>query len=314
MPIESLLNAFVPVLGLLAIGYVSRRRDLVQDGFWVQAERLTYYLLMPALLITRLSGLESGGLPVGRIALAVVGTLLTGAVLLALLRLAWRGAGGAAFTSVVQGGLRFNTYIGLALVAPLYGPAGLEVAALVVGVMVATINVLCVGAFALCLHDAAGGPRLKALVLQLARNPLLLAAATGLAMQALGIGLPLGLHGLGEALGAAALPLGVMAVGAALARLEGARLPPAGPLAAASIMKFAILPTTAAALSLLLGLDGLTTAVIVLLQAMPTAPSAYVLARQLGGDHGLMAGLIATQTVAACVLVPLALGLGWIGL
>ena len=41
--------------------------------------------------------------------------------------------------------------------------------------------------------------------------------------------------------------------------------------------------------------------------------SAYVLARQLVGDHGLVASLIASQTVAACVLVPLVLATGVIG-
>lgn len=309
MPLATLLNAFIPVLGLLAIGFVSRRRDLVQDGFWTQAERLTYYLLMPALLVGKLAGLEAGTLPVGRITLAVVGALLIGAAALAVLRLLWRPAG-AVYTSVVQGGLRFNTYIGLALIAPLYGTAGLEVAALVVGVMVATINVLCVSAFALCLHD--GTPKLKAIFRQLVRNPLLIAAALGLAMQGLGIGLPVGVDGLAAALGAAALPLGVMAVGAALARLETARLPPAAPFTASSLVKFALLPGASLGLCLMLELDGLTTAVIVLLQAMPTAPSAYVLARQLGGDHGLMASLIASQTVAACVLLPLALAAGLI--
>lgn len=306
MPLTTLLNAFIPVLGLLAIGFFSRKRNLVQDGFWTQAERLTYYLLMPALLVGKLTGLEAGVLPVGRIAVAVIGTLLIGAVVLAALRTVWRPAG-AVYTSVVQGGLRFNTYIGLALVSPLYGPAGLEVAALVVGMMVATINVLCVSAFALCLHD--GTPRLKAVIRQLVRNPLLIAAALGLAMQGVGLTLPVGVDSLAAVLGAAALPLGVMAVGAALARLETARLPPAAPFTASSLMKFALLPSVATGLCVALGLDGLTTAVIVLLQAMPTAPSAYVLARQLGGDHGLMASLIAGQTVAACVLLPVALAL-----
>lgn len=80
MPLTLLINAFVPVLGLLAIGFVSRKRELVQDGFWTQAERLTYYLLMPALLVGKLAGLESGTLPVGRIMVAVIGTLLTGAL------------------------------------------------------------------------------------------------------------------------------------------------------------------------------------------------------------------------------------------
>ncbi len=303
MPISTLLDALVPVLGLLMIGFLSRRRHLMQDGFWTYAEKLSYYLLMPALIVKELAGLDAGTLPVGRIALAIVLTLATAVVVLTLLR-GRLPLDGASFTSVVQGGVRFNTYVGLSLVAPLYGPQGLAIAALSIGVMIATINVICVTAFALCVGD--GRPRPALVAKQLLQNPLLMACALGGLLQVTGVGLPPGLGRLAATLGGAALPLGVMAVGAALARVE-ARMPAVVPFVAASVVKFLIIPVSAAVFCALLGLGPAVTAVVVLLNAMPTAPSGYVLARQMGGDHVLMAALITGQTVLACGLLPVLL-------
>ncbi|MBT3809254.1 MAG: AEC family transporter, partial [Rhodospirillaceae bacterium] len=36
----------------------------------------------------------------------------------------------------------------------------------------------------------------------------------------------------------------------------------------------------------------------------PTAITSYVLARQMGGDHELMAGILTTQTLLAVFTVP----------
>jgi malonate transporter and related proteins len=45
----------------------------------------------------------------------------------------------------------------------------------------------------------------------------------------------------------------------------------------------------------------------VLFNALPAAASSYVLARQMGGDSSLMAGLITAQTVLALPSIPFAL-------
>ena len=54
-----------------------------------------------------------------------------------------------------------------------------------------------------------------------------------------------------------------------------------------------------------LGLHGPGLAVALLFQAMPTASSAYIMARQLGGDAPLMAGITAAQTVLAAIVIPI---------
>ena len=48
-----------------------------------------------------------------------------------------------------------------------------------------------------------------------------------------------------------------------------------------------------------------------LLATLPTATSAYILARQLGGDAPLMAGIISGQTLLAMVSIPLLLSVLW---
>ncbi len=80
-----------------------------------------------------------------------------------------------------------------------------------------------------------------------------------------------------ELLAAAALPLGLLAVGAGL-RFSASTLPlPA--LAWWHAVKLVAMPAVALALARALGLSPLETQIAVALAAVPTAPSAYILAR-----------------------------------
>ena len=51
----SALFAIAPVFLIIIIGLVCRRLVFVEEGFWRGAERLTYFLLFPALLISKMS-------------------------------------------------------------------------------------------------------------------------------------------------------------------------------------------------------------------------------------------------------------------
>ena len=67
------------------------------------------------------------------------------------------------------------------------------------------------------------------------------------------------------------------------------------------------MPAAALAVALPLGLHGPAFTTVLLFQALPTASSAYILARQLGGDAPLMAGITAAQTVLGFITIPLVL-------
>ncbi|MCB1815100.1 MAG: AEC family transporter, partial [Candidatus Competibacteraceae bacterium] len=54
-----------------------------------------------------------------------------------------------------------------------------------------------------------------------------------------------------------------------------------------------------------IGLSGVAAGVLIIAFIVPTAPSAYILARQLGGDTEAMASIITFQTLLAFLLMPL---------
>lgn len=69
------------------------------------------------------------------------------------------------------------------------------------------------------------------------------------------------------------------------------------------------MPLLAYGVAVVLGLPAMETTILVLFFALPTAPTAYVLTRQLGGDSHLMAGIITLQTLLAAASLPLVLTL-----
>jgi len=58
-------------------------------------------------------------------------------------------------------------------------------------------------------------------------------------------------------------------------------------------------------LSWVVGLDGLTRTIAIITGAVPTASSAYVMARQMGGDAELMANIMTVQVLFAAITLPL---------
>ena len=190
-----------------------RRLGFPGDGFWPAAERLTYFLLFPALLVNRLAQARLEEYAVGPVAVVVV-VLLLGMTALAYTLRPWLGVDGPAFSSVYQGAIRFNTYVGLAVALAVFHVEGGTVAALVMALMIPMINVLCV----LVLSAHAGGSISVTGVLRgLITNPLILACLVGIGLNLSGIGLPWGSAAMLDILARAALPLGLLAVGAGFA-------------------------------------------------------------------------------------------------
>ena len=304
IPFEAILAALVPVFVLILAGQLMRRADFPGDAFWAPAERLTYYVLFPALLVGNLARAPIAAASLGPLALALAGSVLLVTLGLLLLR-RWLGVDGPAFTSVVQGGIRFNTYVGLAAAEALFGTAGLTLAAVAIAVLVPLVNVLCV--MTLSRHGSGGSAGFGSVLRGLATNPLILACLVGIGLNLGGLGLPFGSGDVLGILGRAALPLGLLAVGAGLdARAVRGRGPA---VAAVTLVKLGLLPLVAAGAARLLALPPAETAIAVLFAALPTAPSAYILARQMGGDARLVAGMLTLQTALAVLTLPLALAL-----
>ncbi|WP_457809263.1 AEC family transporter [Kushneria sp. EE4] len=303
-----IVDALAPLFALIALGAVLGRARFPGGDFWPRLERVIYYLLFPAMLVAALATAEVSQVSVLALAVTLLGTMITlgGALWLARARLALSPP---AFTSAFQGVVRFNTYVGVAGAAALYGEPGLTVAAVAIALTVPTANILCVLAF--IVSGTQGPASVGKSVLALLRNPLILACLVGVALNVSGIGLPGVTEPALELLGQAALPLGLVAVGVALrlsALWRGGRA-----FWLSSAVKLVVTPLLVAGLAWLVGLHGVERNVALLFAALPTATSAYILARQLGGDAELMAAIITGQTLLAMLAMPLVLQLAGTG-
>lgn len=298
---QPIIIALWPVFALLLLGFWARRSGFPGEGFWQPAEKATYYVLFPALLVERLAGAELAGTESLRLAALVVLMLLAAALLASLCKPLLR-LSAPVFTSFFQGSVRFNTYVALAVTAALYGTEGIVLAAVITAVMIPLLNLFSVLAFALTSEQRFSLPQLLNTLL---KNPLILACLLGIALSLSGLGLPKTFSSVLELLGRMALPLGLLAVGAGLNlhMLRGA----GRALVGASLIKLLLLPLLALGLAQLWSLDAMTAGVIMVFAAVPTATSAYILARQMGGDAELMAAIITAQTLLSMLTLPVVL-------
>ncbi|WP_339489317.1 AEC family transporter [Pseudomonas sp. EL_65y_Pfl2_R95] len=296
-----LLLALWPLFALIVAGFYLRRWNFPNEAFWPGAERLNYFVLFPALLFSSLARAPLDNPALKHLALAVMLGLGIGWLALLLMRRI-RGWPAARFGVFTQGTLRFNTYLGLAAVGSLFGQPGLTLAALMLALMVPTVNVLSVWSL-----TAERGISARSLLLPIFKNPLILACLGGALINLSGIGLPGGTDRLLSMLAAASLPLGLLCVGAALKPEElGNEIPALG---WSSLARLIGMPMLAWVIAQVLSLPAMETTVLVLFFALPTAPTAYVLTRHLGGDSQLMAGAITLQTLLAAASLPIILTL-----
>ena len=290
-----LFTALSPIFALIFIGYGFKRIGFPSDNFWPSVDRLTYYALVPALLVHKLA---TAKIDDSLNAFAMVEIVLVMLAVLSLLLMLWQKFlpfDAPVYTSVYQGAIRFNTYVFLALVDNLYGDKGIVLAAFLITFAIPFINVLCVSTFGFYINE--GKFSFGKLWLSIIKNPLIIACMLGGFLNFGGVGLPFGVAPIIKMFGSPAIPLGLLSIGV------GLRFKSLGTFKAdfwiASVAKLVILPLLGFGGCFILGVDGLMRDVVILFCAMPTAVSAYILAREMGGDAGLMATLITGQTLLA---------------
>lgn len=295
--------ALLPTFVLILLGHGMRRLQFLADGFWAPAEKLTYYVMLPALLISNLSEARVEGLPVVALAALLAGLTIAASAGMVALRPLLKRVDGPAFSSMLQGTVRPNTYIGLAAAASLWGAEGVTLVAIGIAVVVPLVNLISVAG--ILRYAAPRRPSPLQIVLPIVRNPLILACLIGVLLNWSGLVLPPGVAPIFKILGGASLPIGLLAVGAGLNL--GALRGSGSPVLLSSLFKLALLPLATGLVAAALRLPPTVIGAATLYAALPCAPSAYVLARQMGGDWALSATIITTQTILAFATIPLAI-------
>lgn len=289
----------VPDLLLIVAGFLLCRYTLLNRTVWDAVERLTYHLLFPVLLFVSITRSPLHPAQTASLAAVGVGTLLCGVALAYALKW-WPGVDARLHASGAQTAFRFNSFIALAVAERLGGAEALTSMALLIALGVPICNVGAV--WPLARHGGHHYGR------ELLRNPLIVGTLAGLSFNVAQLHLPDVVGTTLHRMGLAAIPLGLMAVGAGL-KLGGLK---AAPRLAAALMtiRHGVLPLIAWGLASWLTLTPTQHAVVLVFAALPTASSAYVLAVRMGGHGPFVAGLVTLSTLLGMVSVPLWLAMG----
>ena len=297
-----MLSAIAATLAIVALGYVLKQRNFLPAVTWQALSPLCYWVLFPGLLFNLMSQADLTAVALVPFLVTIIGGSI---VIVAFAFVAGRAIAmpGPSLSSLIQGALRHNGFLVLSVLQGTFGVAALQLGAIAIAFLVPISNIVSVVAILVLSRPAGERDMKRAILSEIARNPLLGSMLIGVAVNLLEIPVPEFLAQAAALLGAGALPLLLLSIGASL-RFAAIRSNAAA-LALAVIAKILVFPMTLVAIGLAVGLSPLALAVLAAVGAAPTASSTYTLATELGGDSQLMAEIVSLQTLAGAMSLPL---------
>lgn len=293
----SVALAILPIILAIAIGYWLKGRGVPQPT-WAAAEKSVFYIFLPALVLHHVSVREVIFADVAGMVLPIVGIILgMGVLSYWSARLLTRSPRETA-ASVHQASIRLNGVVMIALIPALLGESVWPFVVVMTSVWPALSSTASIVVYA---SATGANSSAKAMALVVLKNPVVIAVLLGSFFNVAGLGPVIETLGVFKLLSLAALPVGLLAAGAGL---DFGSLRQTGvPTLLATVLKMGVMPATMWLICTGLGLPLLVTQIMVISAALPSSPSGYVLASQMGGDAKTMASAITLQHVVGMVSV-----------
>ncbi len=286
-------NVTGPIFILVVVGLGLKRINFLDDHFIQVSSRLVFSVCLPVLLFTTIIKIDlresfDAGLFNFSVLACVVTFLLSW--LVAIVLVTPRRDRGV----FVQGCFRSNLgVVGLALCANAYGDEGLVLASLLIAGMTAIYNVLTV--IVLSFYNSEQTVSFSKVLLDILRNPLIIAILLAVTVALFNIPLPSILISAGGYLGSLALPLALLGTGAGM-NIKALRDSSFLTLLTV-VMKTALLPFLVTFVAWQLGFSGVALGVLFLLFVSPTATASFIMVKSMGGNDALAANLVMATTL-----------------
>ena len=307
------IDTLLPIFLIIALGFEIRHRGIMSAELQTGLTSLVFRFALPALILKSMltaQGIASDSWRLLEVLFAAMGIMLVlGLVFCRIAKLS--GPTAAAF---IQAAYRGNwAFVGLPVIASVFKGKQqvIDTMLLAMGPMVLGFNVVAVILLLAGKHSLRR-ESLRPVLVGIVKNPLLIACFFGIiwvvAKQALPqLAAPVFLTKTLSVLGRMALPAALICVGANIASVPiGHKIRLA---VIASLAKVALMPLIGYGLCVWFGLDGDMRFVAIILLAIPTAVSSYIMADRLGGDAELAAGgvvishLLAAGSLTAVLLI-----------
>ena len=276
-------------------------------SFWEVNDKLCYWVLIPALLFHFISqvSLSSEMLYIYAV-IVFAGFVVTFSFSIFLGKIL--GYTPEVWTSILQGSMRQNAFIALAIAGSFYGSEGLKIASLFMFIYVPTINIIIITTMVMSLNKSNQKDSKKAIsniFIEISKNPFILAMIAGLLVSLFPLERMSVLIGTTELLGSAALPIMLLTIGAKI-KVRDLTLK-ITPIIISNSLKLIILPVIVYFVASYFNLSQIEIVVAVIFASVPTAAMSYSLAQQFGADHQLMRAILTTQVALSFITIPLIL-------
>jgi predicted permease len=284
----TVLNITAPVFLLAAIGFVWVKLGFEYSVTFVT--RMAMTLAVPCLIFVALMNIEAEPQAIATLSLAsfvAYGLVMVGCfILVKMARLDTQ-----TYLAPLIFGNTGNLGLPLALFA--FGETGL-------GYAVVVFAVMAILSFTIGIWMVAGAGSFKRVV----QEPLVGATLLGALFLWQGWETPIFLTNTLELIGQMAIPMMLITLGVAVARLETKAMTQAALL---SVVKLLICGGAGWAAAVWFGLDPIAAGVLIVQLATPVAVTSYLLAEKYGADAQPVAGLVVASTVLSVLALPLIL-------
>lgn len=285
-----------PIFFIGFLGYVLKRAGLIDDAFINTASKLVFMITLPALVFMSISRTDFHAVfNPEQLGFVLIGTLIS---FITLWLLAKRWIKQPEDLGVfIQGAFRSNYgIIGLAVSYNLFSDSGLAQASLLLALVIPLFNVLSIIALTLPAKHQ-GGASIGSTVLEIVKNPLIIAVLLALPFSYFGFQLPEVAQKTGRYFANLTLPLALLAIGGSL-NMKSLRST-SSQATWATLSKLLFIPLILTLAAWAYGFKGQDLTMLMVLFGCPTAAASFVMAKAMGGNEKLAANIILMTTIGS---------------
>lgn len=294
------LNATMPVFLTIFIGYILKCIKMTNESFVAVADKFNFKVTLPAMLFLDLASTDirsNFDLRYVMFCAAVTTVMFFGIWLGARLFIKDRSIIG----SFVQSSYRSSAAVlGVAFIMNIYGTSGMA-PIMIIG-CVPLYNIYAV--IVLTVEGGGGGNgAIKRSIISIAKNPIILGIAAGVAASLINLHLPVIIDKTLNNLAVMASPLALIAIGAGF---EGKRaIAKLKPTMVSAFIKTMALPGIFLPVAVCLGFRDQELVALIIMLGSPTTPSSYIMAKNMNNDGVLSSSVIVTTTLLSSLTLTL---------
>lgn len=293
------LNATVPVFLIMIVGGLLKKRGMLTDEFVSAANKFVFHIALPCKLLLDLADIDI----IHNFDVKYIGFCF-GVTLFSILVI-WFLAGKllknpSETGAFVQAAYRSSAAIlGVAFIENIYGNSGMAPLMMIGSVPLYNIFAVVVLTFENPDNRSEGKEKILKAAKGVITNSIILGIAAGIILSLLNIKFPVMITKTINNLGITASPLALLAIGAGF---EGRKaLTKIKPTVAATAIKLVILEAIFLPVAIWLGFRDQKLLALIIMLGSPTTPTAYIMAKNMGGDDILTSSVVVLTTMLSAV-------------